>query len=156
MKNITSYRDPSDSSYLIIETTGEGAAKIGLADGSTGSQLRTLAHLVGGTRSTNGTVTTFRLPYEAVCRLAGRQQHGEPIGVEPATEEPAGDAVKRLCRCGKPLHGRADQKFCTPACRVRAHREDPETGFGTIRKSVTRLISTCNGYANRRRGGQTC
>jgi hypothetical protein len=97
-------------------------------DSALDGQLRTLAHLSGGSKLDS---QTYRFPYEIICRLAGRQQRGERFEINPDTDtDPASTSVdgmaSRLCPCGKLLTSRADAKTCSPKCRQQVSRSNPE------------------------------
>jgi hypothetical protein len=89
--------------------------------------IKTLAHLSGALRLGPD---TYRFPYEVLCRLAGQQWRAK--GDQLAESSPAArlsadaPAVPRLCSCGTPLTGRAHQRYCSPRCRVKACRANPQ------------------------------
>jgi hypothetical protein len=107
-----------DPSYLITRCL----------DSAVDGQLRTLAHLSGGSKLDS---QTYRFPYEVLCRLAGRQQRGERFEINPDIDADTASAAvdgmaPRSCPCGMPLTGRADAKTCSPKCRQQVSRSNPE------------------------------
>jgi len=96
-----------------------------------------LAHLAGALylETNQDGPCVVRFPYEVLCRLAGKQcrSRGDQLvkgtvqvelpslrsKVGPSTEAP------RFCPCGARLTGKADQRYCSPRCRMQASRANP-------------------------------
>jgi hypothetical protein len=124
----------SDDPYYLI---------VRCLDSAVDGQVRSLAHLSGGCRLDTH---TYRLPYEVVCRLAGRQMRGERITITDVIDtivldESTAQPAQRLCQCGKPITGRPQAKTCSPRCRQQVSRANP-TRISKKRgsESVTTMI----------------
>jgi hypothetical protein len=110
-----------------------------------GDGIKTLAHLAGGLylETDKHGPRKVRLPYEVLCRLAGRQWRARGDQVEKAPEVTDAAEAPRLCRCGVKLTGQASQRFCSARCRKQGSRANPlRIAKSRGSKSVTATIAT--------------
>jgi hypothetical protein len=77
---------------------------------------RILFHLAGVVSSQSGfSWDDCPLPYPILCEVYARGELDRDL-IEPPNET-------GFCDCGKPLDGRADARYCSPKCRLRAWRK---------------------------------
>ena len=95
--------------------------------------IKTLAHLAGALylETDQDGPRVVRFPYEVLCRLAGMQwrsrgdQRAKAL-VSVSTPVVSAAEASRQCPCGAPLTGQASQRFCSPRCRMKASRANPQ------------------------------